>query len=159
MSVDQSVATNVGYSGTARNLIQAGAALPVPNRHPSFAVVDEKRLDSQIAATIALMLEWNRLTPHNDIDVVVHGGNVSLTGYVHAPGDREEAEILTRRIPGVHNVDNGIEIVTGDTLSTQLKSAITKVLLRHTQQLCSDLNVEVRNGMAIVTGTVESIAQ
>lgn len=67
--------------------------------------------------------------------------------------------MLVKRLPGVRDVDNRIEVLAEDILSGRLKSAITDLLLRHTQRICDRIGVQVKNGRVVLTGTVRSIAE
>jgi osmotically-inducible protein OsmY len=128
--------------------------------NPSVIVSTEvRKRDDRIASLIASTLEWNRLVPHNAINAEVRDGDVILAGYAYTCHDREDAGVLVKQVPGVRDVDNRIEVLKADVLSTQLKAAIVDVLLRHTERICDQISVEVKSGRVVLTGTVRSVAE
>lgn len=125
----------------------------------AIVLTEELKRGDHIISAIARTLEWNRIIPHNVIRVETRDGHVRLTGHVHTREEREEAEMLVMRVPGVRDVDNGIEVMTDEMLASELKEAIVKVLLRHTHRRCEGIGVRIRNGRALLTGTVGSSAE
>lgn len=136
----------------------AGRPLP-PESYPPIVSVGARMSDDHLVSAIAHTLEWNRITPGNSITAVVCRGHVTLAGYVHSRQDREEAEMLVKRLPGVHGIENRVEVLTDDVLSGRLKSAIINVLRRHGRRVYRDIGVEMNNGRVVLTGKVGSRAE
>lgn len=125
----------------------------------AIVLTGERMRDERMVSVIAHTLEWNRIIPGNIVNAMVCRGHVTLAGYVHSHHDREEAEMLVKRLPGVCDVENRIEVLADDILSSRLKSAIMNMLQRHTKGSGRDIGVVMNNGKVVLTGTVESMAE
>lgn len=157
---DEHGAGLIPSAGVARGLgSQIAGAECRAKSHNATAIISEQQRDAHIMSMVAHVLEWNRLTPLNPIAVDVHEGHVTLTGSTYTQSDREEAEMLARRVPDVYDVDNKIEVLTDEDLSDLLKSAVVDALLRRTQHLCDGIGVHMKNGRVVLTGTVSSAAE
>lgn len=151
------IQSSLGREG-AEKPAAAGPPSPDESYHPIVSV-GARMSDDHLVSAIAHTLEWNRITPGNSITAVVCRGHVTLAGYVHSRQDREEAEMLVKRLPGVHSIDNRVEVLTDDVLSGRLKSAIINVLRRHGGHVYRDIGVEMNNGRVVLTGKVGSRAE
>jgi osmotically-inducible protein OsmY len=68
------------------------------------------RLDSDIKRDVEDELKWDPGVDATDIGVAVHNGVVTLSGFVHAYGQKTQAERDAKRVWGVVGVANDIEV-------------------------------------------------
>lgn len=127
--------------------------------------------DATLEAMVDSKLLWNQYTDGLDIQVMTDGGVVTLTGVADTPNSRDLAGRLAATTPGavlVHNRltvdarDDGqvatAEAADGDDLlSDAWIAAKTNSTLLWTQGVQgSDIDVQARDGVVTLTGTVES---
>ena len=68
------------------------------------------RLDSDIERDVEDELRWDPGVDATEIGVAVHNGVVTLSGFVHSYGQRNQAERDAARVAGVVGVDDDIEV-------------------------------------------------
>jgi osmotically-inducible protein OsmY len=68
------------------------------------------RLDSDIERDVEDELRWDPGVDATDIGVAVHNGVVTLSGFVHSYGQRNQAERDAARVVGVVGVADDIEV-------------------------------------------------
>ena len=117
-----------------------------------------QRTDPEIARAAVNALQWNVLVPHDQIQVVVEHGWITLRGEVDWYYQREEAERAVRNITGVTGVSNLITVAAVPTPS-DVKQRITDTLRRGAQFDAERITVEVVGHKAILKGTVRSYAE
>ena len=114
-----------------------------------------------------------------DINTDVKDGNVVLTGKVENSVDKKLAEELVANIDGVVSVDNKLTIVADDDMDSDLSddaedavdegtseltdakiaTVIKTRLLMDTDISGFDIDVDVENGVVMLTGDVDSDAE
>ncbi|MGZ3716378.1 MAG: BON domain-containing protein, partial [Ktedonobacterales bacterium] len=72
--------------------------------------IDAERTDADIAAAATRALQWDALTPLENVKVTVSKGWVTLEGEVEWQYQKEDAERVVRRLAGVRGVTNLITI-------------------------------------------------
>jgi osmotically-inducible protein OsmY len=118
VSVHHGVVTLSGVVGswTAKHAAEVAAhrvagVLDVANEieiKPSWCVA---HTDAEIAEAVRAALSWNRYVPDSQIrTTVTDHGTVTLTGTVHTPAERDEAERVVRDLAGVRYVCNEIAV-------------------------------------------------
>jgi len=127
--------------------------------------------DATLEAMVDSKLLWNQYTDGLDIQVMTDGGVVTLTGVADTPNSRDLAGRLAATTPGavlVHNkltleTDDKGQVATAeaadddDVLSDAWIAAKTNSTLLWTQGVQgSDIDVEAKDGVVTLTGTVES---
>ncbi|SRR6266550_8190402 len=83
-------------------------------------------------------------------------GTVTLTGTVTWAWQRDEAEFIVGNVPGVHDVDNEMEVKNPQPKAGDVKESIKKAFKRTAKLDSDDLTVDTNNGTVMVKGTVSS---
>jgi hyperosmotically inducible protein len=118
--------------------------------------------DTWITTASKLRLIASGDTPGFDINVDTHGGIVTLFGVVESPEAKRAAETEIRKIGGVKGVVNDLQIVAAskqdrvEKNDEQIGDAIEARIDALNSLDDSDIDIEVSNGVARLTGTVDS---
>ncbi len=115
----------------------------------------KKTADDEIAARAVKMLEWDVVVPPGRIAVTVDRGIVTLTGQVDWKYQRDEAEADVWKLSGVKDVVNAVK-VEARPQSSDVQERIRKALERSAEVDASHITVSVKDGKAVLTGTVPS---
>jgi osmotically-inducible protein OsmY len=117
---------NVTLNGTVRSCpqyLEAAAAArrvaEVTGVHNHLEVVlpgGDERDDATLAAAANNTLARSS-TASNTVQATVRDGNLTLAGFVRNGAQRAAAEQAVADLPGVRNVRNQIEVISGDPLS------------------------------------------
>jgi osmotically-inducible protein OsmY len=117
-----------------------------------------ERTDEDIARAIARALEWNVSVPHENIDVTVEHGFVTLKGEVDWDYQRKAAEREARDVIGVKGVTNLITI-RERVLPTEVQRKIEAALVRSAETDAQRIKVEVKDHKVILRGKVRAWAE
>jgi len=118
--------------------------------------------DRWITTAAKLRLIANSDTPGFDINVDTEGGIVTLFGAVSSPMAKQQAEAEVRKVGGVKNVVNDLQIVAEakqdrvELKDDQITKAIESRFEANGDLDDSKIDVAVSNGVARLTGTVKS---
>lgn len=122
--------------------------------------VAEELRDSRITADTKIRLMANDLTPARDINVDTNEGVVTLFGMVPSQKAKETASAEARKIRGVKKVNNELEVVPAEKkeaveerdedLQDKVEQALKSANMEGT-----DIDVQISNGVARLTGTVQ----
>jgi osmotically-inducible protein OsmY len=128
-----------------------------------FARVD-KREDWAVRDDVKFNLDTDAITEGFDIGVKVKDGVVTLTGNVHNWYERYHAEEVASRVKGVKNVINQITVYRPTTRIHPDAAVANDIKERFKQNwavsnVSGQINVSVKNGVAILTGEVDTWAQ
>jgi len=116
------------------------------------------RTDDEIREAVERSIrETARVSPF-EIEVQVEDGVVTLIGAVDHVEARREAGDAARRVSGVLHVEDTITVVAGDTRTEdeQLRTAARAALMRNPHLSRANIDVDVIDGVASLTGEVES---
>ncbi len=92
------------------------------------------------------------------VDVIVNDGQVTLRGVAPSYRVKWAAAEAARRVWGVFDVDNQIEVrIAAPSDDQRIATDIRAALMRDADLDSSRINVEVRNGRVILQGTVPTI--
>jgi osmotically-inducible protein OsmY len=117
------------------------------------------RNDTEIAQAVRRALEWDVFVPEEKISSTVSDGFVTLEGTVERWSQRDDAERAIRNLTGVRAVINKITVKSAKPVTEDVHKAIEQVLERRAEREARRIQVEVRNGVAILTGAVHSWAE
>jgi osmotically-inducible protein OsmY len=117
------------------------------------------RNDTEIAQAVRRALEWDVFVPEERISSTVSDGFVTLEGTVERSSQRDDAERAIRNLTGVRAVINKITVKSGKPATEDVRKAIEQALERRAEREARRIQVEVRNGVAILTGAVHSWAE
>lgn len=118
--------------------------------------------DRWITTATKLRLMANTETPAFDINVDTRDGIVTLFGMVDSAKAREQAAAEARKISGVRQVVNDIQVVAPSQAAKvgqkddAVEDSIEKRIGAEAALSDSDIDVEVQAGVARLTGTVKS---
>ena len=118
--------------------------------------------DAWITTASKVRLIANSATPARDINVDTLGGVVTLFGTVPTEASRRTAEMEVQKVDGVKSVENDLQVVPQVSAAAvehrdeRLKDAVEKRLKAREELSDARIDVEVANGVARLTGTVQS---
>jgi VCBS repeat-containing protein len=165
VTADESAITLSGYVPSYYEKTRAVAAAERVNGVKAVADELEVRFhathvksDSDIAASVAHVLEWNSTLSHENIKAKVSHGNVTLDGEVTWNYERNEAERVINHLLGVQSVVNLIT-VKPRVMASSVERQITNALARHAALDARQIHVSRRGTKAILTGHVHSIEE
>jgi len=117
-----------------------------------------KRTDTDIAHSVANVLEWNVDVPHERIKIMVQDGWLTLSGEVEWLYQKNAAYDAVRSLTGVRAVNNQI-VVRPSMVSSEVKTRIQEAFQRSARLDAQRIKVETNDGHVILTGTVRSWAE
>lgn len=117
-----------------------------------------ERTDSDLALAALDGLKHDTAIPTDKLDVAISHGYVTLKGEVEWPFQREAAERVVHRLPGVKGVTNWVTIAAHATPG-DIKQKIEKALVRNAETDSHKITVEVHGHTATLKGTVRSYAE
>jgi osmotically-inducible protein OsmY len=116
--------------------------------------------DMWITSATKMRLLANADTPALDINVDTADGVVTLFGIVATPAAKTAAEAEARRVNGVTSVRNELQVVPKaredqvEARDDQVEKDVEAALSRRATLSDADIDVDVKNGVARLTGTV-----
>lgn len=138
------------------------------SRQPTAGIkrgITDTARDMWITSDVKLRLAADEATPATDINVDTRNGMVTLFGVVPSQAAKSAAEADARKVNGVTRVVNELEIVPRseqkaiEAHDDQLKDRIEHQLDARSDLKGTDIDVDVKNGIARLTGTVDSEQQ
>lgn len=166
VAVENGVVTLSGHIGSYAEKLAAVAATKrvrgvraiadeLEVRYPD----DKKTADDEIAKRIADILNWDVELRTSAIQAVVRDGCVTLTGAVEWQFQKKAAEADVRKLSGVRDIANRIEI-RPRVRPADVMRQINDVLKRHGKPKTGGIRVLVDGeGRVILEGTVETWAE
>ena len=118
--------------------------------------------DTWITTAAKMRLIANTNTPGFDINVDTNNGIVTLFGVVRSKAQKQAAETEVRKVGGVRNVVNDLQIVAEakqeqvEQKDDQISKAIQTRFDANGSLADSKIDIAVSNGVARLTGTVNS---
>ena len=120
--------------------------------------VVELPADHEIKSNVESSLSWDPDVDSREITVTVENGNVTLEGTVESLWKRYLAEDIAWNHIGIVDVKNKLAVASPE--NTTDKAAVSNIIEsidRNMHVDVDDVDVEVRNGEAILNGTVNSV--
>jgi osmotically-inducible protein OsmY len=117
------------------------------------------RTDTEIAQAVRRALEWDVYVPDEKITSTVADGWVTLEGTVDSWSQRADAERAVRNLTGVKAVINKITVTATKPATQDVRKAIEQALERRAEREAKRIQVDVRDGVATLTGAVHSWAE
>ena len=112
--------------------------------------------DSELQSVVSARIREDRKVEQQGFTVSIKHGIVELTGRVDNLLSRDRATRLAEAVRGVRAVDNRMEIVPEKREDADIESDLLKALLYNAATAKMPIHAEVRNGVARLTGTVNS---
>ncbi len=132
-------------------------------KEPTTAAAGARMTDLWITSAVKMSLLADTRTPGLDVNVDSTDGRVTLFGTVESAAAKAAAEEDAKKVAGVTAVDNSLQIVApakhdavaakDDEVEERVEAALAKASLGS-----SAIGVEVENGVARLTGSVDSNA-
>ena len=116
----------------------------------------QMRTDGEIAQAVRHALEWDALIPDEKIQSTVSNGWVGLEGTVNFLHEREDAELLIRRLAGVRGVYNEIVVNSSEVKAENVRETIEGELKRRAELGAKSIEVLTKDGAVILSGRVQS---
>lgn len=120
--------------------------------------------DAWITSAVKLRLLADERVPGMDINVDTSRGSVTLFGIVPTAGAKAAAEEDAQKVDGVQSVKNALQVVPAErqeqveAKDEELQERVERRLSQSEGLGAAELDVEVKNGVARLTGTVPSSA-
>src|SRR5262249_15457076 len=127
--------------------------------------VGQTMQDMYITSATKMRLLADEKTPALDINVDTLNGVVTLFGAVPTPAAKAAAESEARKVSGVRRVVNELEVVPQSAKEQvkardeDLKDQVKKSIENREDLKDAGIDVEVRNGVARLTGTIKNEQQ
>lgn len=132
---------------------------PAPKRAGKEPGIWDTASDIWVTSVTKMSLLADSRTPALDINVSTRAGVVTLFGIVHSQEAKAAATEVTRKVSGVKRVVNDLQVMTrakeaavkarDEDIERDVKRAFEKADFK-------DIGVEVKNGVARLTGTVST---
>jgi osmotically-inducible protein OsmY len=162
VSVSKGVVTLTGFVKSYFDRVEAetaakrvagvvGVANDIEVRLPNF----DERPDPEIARDAVSVLRAQLPLSSEHIKVIVKNGEVILEGEVEWQIQKHAAENAVRRIKGVKNVVNTIQLKPS-VKPAEVKTKIVDALRRNAEVDANRIQVETHGGEVILKGTVRS---
>ena len=118
----------------------------------------EAGADRSIAEAALAVLNATEGVPPNAVDVTVERGCVTLAGTLEWGFQRRAAELAVGRLRGVVGVVNRIA-VRSDVQPGEVEAKIAAALRRRARADAKRLDIDVKDGVVTLRGTVASLAE
>ena len=118
-SIGKDLAERIASDADGIKFVENNIAIDAAHARPTQVAergFGEKVEDATISATIKSKLLWNSTTDGLDIHVDTSNGKVTLTGFAHSSGEKEQAGRIAKYTHGVVALNN--EIVLGAKADT-----------------------------------------
>ena len=117
--------------------------------------------DQQITHSITQAFLHDPIMEEDRITVTVTSGRVYFSGAVHSPVERERAEEIARQVNGVTGVVNNLTVDAPKMwrMDLTIREAIESELARSLYVKDDRIVVHVEDGIALLTGYVESLQE
>ena len=119
---------------------------------------DENRIAKEVRHQL-VMLPFYSI--YDDLGFTVNGGTVTLEGAVVRPTLKSDSENVTKRVEGVTNVVNNIEVLPLSPMDNQIRAAETRAIYgngtigtRYGNQALPPIHIIVKNGHVTLEGVV-----
>jgi len=118
------------------------------------------RSDAEVRQEAVETLTRDVRVDASHVDVHVVNGVVSLRGYVATPFERRVAAEIVRRVKGVRDLRNELQVAPSSTRSdAEISAEVRSALDRYPDLEAQRITVTVQNGVVILSGVVGSYAE
>ena len=125
------------------------------------AAAKESVSDGYITSATKLKLMADARVPGLDVNVDTYGGEVTLFGMVPTKEAKTAAEQIAKGVSGVRSVKNELQVVAEKRIDNvqaadgEVQKRVENAIEKTDSLRDTDIDVEVSNGVARLTGTVE----
>jgi hyperosmotically inducible protein len=149
-------------SGLSAASLLCNAQTNAQQQHHDDAFIPGNANESRIVQEVRhqlVMLPY--YTIFDDLGFRVNGGTVMLEGEVTNPVLKSDAEGVTKRVEGVTNVINNIEVLPVSPMDWQIRRAVARTIYgdpqigdRYGNQALPPIHIIVKNGNVTLEGVV-----
>ena len=131
-------------------------------KYDATAAASSTAQDMWTTSAVKMRLLANSKTPGFDINVDTDGGVVTLFGVVDSQAAKDEAGAEARKADGVKSLVNELQVVApskqdmGAANDESIDDAVNKRLDANQRLKGSAIEIDVKNGVVHLTGTVDS---
>ena len=155
--------SNTFRIGLSAALIVLGAGLATAqdkNHNDAFVrgSADESAITKEVRHQLVMLPYYSVF---DDLAFRVQGGTVTLLGAVTQPVLKSDAENVVKRVPGVTNVVNNIEVLPLSPMDDQIRRAEYRAIYgdpeigtRYGFQALPSIHIIVKNGNVVLEGVV-----
>lgn len=115
--------------------------------------------DTAVAELAENAFKWTAHLHIDDRKISVTEGRVTLRGTVDSQRQRERAERVIRRLPGVRDINNHLVVKAPQVVPADLSSRIKSALVRQATVDADQIHVTVSGHEVTLEGTVRSWAE
>lgn len=140
--------------------------IPVILSAQDRATAETRASDAVLTARVKAALVDDEATKARQIQVETSNGVVQLSGFVDSEMDLEAALKVARSVPGVREVNNGLDLRATDRTASQVSrdgviAAKVKAEIARDDGLAAarDVNVDVDGGIVQLSGFLPSLEQ
>ena len=119
-----------------------------------------KQSDKDVEEAMYCLLDANSEINPNDVKVSVKDGIISLEGKVNSLWKREKIQKMASQIKGVNSIKDNILVIPSKVISDErIEDLIGKSLKNSVRIESKNVNINVKNGVVIVSGVVSSFVE
>ena len=127
---------------------------------PGEGIPNAELSDENIASALSTEFILDPAIPYNQLDIDVSDGIVTLKGEMSHLLAKQRAARLAKTVKGVRSVIDKLEVAPASAVpDAELADRIDKALFRDPATDAYELVVSVRDGIATLTGKVQSISE
>lgn len=120
------------------------------------AIKSMKTEDQQLRESVTRELEWEHRIASKEIGIAVHNHVVTLSGFAHSYVEKLAAEKAAKRVYGVKDVLNHLEVKQGIVMAdAELDREAVQALQRNFTVPDTRIEVTVKNGEIALEGNVD----
>lgn len=123
-----------------------------PSVPPNHVGADDRAL----ATAVRRALRDDVLLPDEGILATVRDGRARLEGSVRTAAQRREAEAVTARVPGIHAVDNLLQVAGPPLEADRIRREVTDLLVRLARREAESLEIRVVGDEVRIEGSLPS---
>jgi osmotically-inducible protein OsmY len=162
VSADNGIVTLRGTVGGPREKHEASKAaqrvigvILVINDLEVRPLNEDRRDDAELRGDVLRAFTLNSVVPPT-VDAHVKDGFVTLTGSASWQFERDEAETVATSVPGVTGVQDEVVLSGPRPDASDIGHAIQKAFRRNAKLDANSIQVETKNGVVSLTGSVRS---
>ena len=132
-------------------------AIPLLAQAPAASAKGEARIVREVHHELVMLPYYSVF---DNLAYRVNGYTVTLEGQVTKPTTKSDAEKAVKRIEGVENVVNNIEVLPLSSMDDQIRRAVYRAIYgqagfdRYSIQAVPPIHIIVKNGRVTLTGAV-----
>ena len=128
----------------------------IRDRTPTNAAGGVPETRAVLEAAVRKALREDVLVPDAGIEVIARGRRVRLEGLVPSAAHRREAGVVARRVPGVLDVENRLQVGGPPLDIFRIRREVEDLLLRHARREAAALDIRLDGDVVRIAGSLPS---